>query len=303
MKIIHSFWTKPFLKNIISKGSTEFKADWVNLELYFMSWALSCCSFKRYYPDVVLYTDSLGKKILVDILGLPYSKSHTNLDLMSNCNPNLWAIGKIYTYNLQDEPFLHVDSDVFIWEKFSSQFTNQGIVAQNEEFNDSLYRQEFENIINKMDFIPADVLKMYQDKNEIRAANTGVFGGNDINFIKGYIQLVLNFIEKNTENVSKTDSSLINHFYEQYFLWVHAKTKKMKINYLLHNVTNHFDETLNFHLIPFKEKFIHVVGVAKKNSLACEQIMLRLKIDFPIYYEKFKKSFPEVKKILANVDI
>ena len=42
------------------------------------------------------------------------------LDELNDYPIELWAIGKLYAYGLQNEPFLHVDNDTFIWSRFSN---------------------------------------------------------------------------------------------------------------------------------------------------------------------------------------
>lgn len=301
MRIIHSFWSKPFLHNIDNTTINHLKDDWINLELYFMSWVLSCCSFKKHYSNITLYTDTIGKEVLIDILNLPYSSYSTELNSIDKYNCNFWALGKLHTYNLQKEPFIHVDGDVFIWDKLPADITDQDVIAQNEELNDSLYREQFNEIIKNASYMPKEISEVYLSEAKIVASNTGIFGGNDIQFINEYSKLALHFIETNHNLGKLSGISLINHFYEQYFLWAYANYKCKNVTYLLGDVSNDFDETLKFHLVPKREKYIHVVGGAKKNALACEQIIMRLKIDFPSDYQQFKQNFPQVKKYLKNV--
>ncbi len=66
-KIIHSFWSKPTMNSqaVLSKaGTMDRKAGgWVDKKYSFMSWALSCLSIKKHYPEIELVTDALGKRI------------------------------------------------------------------------------------------------------------------------------------------------------------------------------------------------------------------------------------------------
>jgi hypothetical protein len=45
-----------------------------------MSWALSCLSLREHYDEVELYTDSAGYHILIEVLQLPYTKTHVIFD-------------------------------------------------------------------------------------------------------------------------------------------------------------------------------------------------------------------------------
>ena len=44
---------------------------WLHPEYNLMSWALSCLSLREHYDEVALYTDSEGKRILIDKLRFP----------------------------------------------------------------------------------------------------------------------------------------------------------------------------------------------------------------------------------------
>ena len=61
MKFIQTFW---------SAGLDPLKHGfgWSHPEYNLMSWALSCLSLRRHYDHVVLYTDSIGKHVLIDLL-------------------------------------------------------------------------------------------------------------------------------------------------------------------------------------------------------------------------------------------
>ena len=41
---------------------------------HLMAWCLSALLIKRNFDELVLYTDSLGAKMLIDNLNLPYTK-------------------------------------------------------------------------------------------------------------------------------------------------------------------------------------------------------------------------------------
>lgn len=109
MKIIQSLWSKP---SLITGG-------WSEKTFYYMSWALSCLKLKEFYNSVELFTDKKGKEFLIDRLQLPYDKVNIVLDDLNEFNSRLWALGKIYTYSIQHEPFIHVDGDVYIYGKSS----------------------------------------------------------------------------------------------------------------------------------------------------------------------------------------
>src|ERR1700761_6932720 len=93
---------------------------WLSPEFNWMSWALSCLQLKTLHGNVELYTDSYGKYVLIDILQLPYSKVHVVLDGAGAAHHMLWAYSKLIVYALQQDPYVHIDGDVFLWERIGS---------------------------------------------------------------------------------------------------------------------------------------------------------------------------------------
>lgn len=100
-----------------------------------MSWALSCLQLKQFYDEIELITDSEGADLLINKLHLPYTSYLTTLDKLNDENPAIWTLGKIAAYEMQQEPFIHVDGDIYIWKPFPKRIENAGIVAQNIEKN------------------------------------------------------------------------------------------------------------------------------------------------------------------------
>ena len=124
---MQSYWSKAY-KNFPNSG-------WAFKETHYMSWGLSCLQLKQFYDEVELITDSEGADLLINKLHLPYTSCKTTLDKLNNENPAIWALGKIVAYEEQQEPFIHVDGDVYIWNSFPKRIEEAGIVAQNIEKN------------------------------------------------------------------------------------------------------------------------------------------------------------------------
>ena len=101
MRIVQTFWTA-------GQDPLKHAFGWLHPEYNLMSWTLSCLSLREHYDEVALYTDSEGKRILIDKLHLPYTEVNVIFDDFP-CLPQHWALAKIKTYSLQTEPFLHVD--------------------------------------------------------------------------------------------------------------------------------------------------------------------------------------------------
>ena len=116
MKILQTFWTGP--TGVNKENLLGIQAGWLSCEYHWMSWALSCLQAKSVFGSINLVTDKAGKEILVDLLQLPYTNVSTALQTtLDDYHPGLWALAKIYTYSIQTDPFLHLDGDVFLWQK------------------------------------------------------------------------------------------------------------------------------------------------------------------------------------------
>lgn len=177
IKILHSFWSKPSLKIQNLHADDRASGGWSDKKYHLMSWALSCLRVKEYYDRIELVTDEKGKDLLIDKLQLPYTKVLIKLNALDKYNPDLWTLSKIYACSIQKEPFIHIDNDVYIWKKFSTDIELAPLVAQNIELNHTFY-QDLLNQIENIFTIPDVIVEERKRTPDIFAANTGIVGGN-----------------------------------------------------------------------------------------------------------------------------
>src|SRR5689334_1172827 len=205
MRIVQSF---------CSFGSDLLKHNfgWFSPQHHVMAWTMSCLNLKQFYDDIHFYTDSNTKKVLIDYLQLPYTHVYTCFDNI-NAAPNLWALPKLMTYSYQTTPFIHIDGDVFIWEKFSSQIEAADLIAQNIEKGTDYYRLMMEQVIQELEVLPEPLKRMWEEDG-ISAVNAGIFGGSDLRFIENYTNAAFDFIKAN-KNVAKNLSVFMNILFEQ----------------------------------------------------------------------------------------
>jgi hypothetical protein len=76
------------------------------------------------------------------------------LDELNNYDDNLWALAKIKSYSLMNEPFLHIDGDVFIFEPFNKNLMKTSIITQNIETTSDYYWDMWSKIKPQLSFIP-----------------------------------------------------------------------------------------------------------------------------------------------------
>ncbi len=294
MKIIHSFWSKPSTEPRVRKFEDRQMGGWLDKRYYYMSWVLSCLQFKKYYQHVELVTDSNGKQLLKDYLELPYDDVKVDLDSYNNFHPDLWAISKLHAYTIQTEPFLHVDSDVFIWDRLR-EVENKPLIAQNEDIGFEFYYKVWKEIQKHFLYIPEYMNSDYNSKLQINSCNAGIFGGTDVAFIKEFACEALEFLNKNISNYSGVNLGSTVLIYEQYLFSSLARSKKKEVSYLFDQMSSSYLEVSTFSTVPSKRKYVHLVGSAKRNKIACENLEYRLRFEYPDYYyyvlELLEKGF------------
>src|SRR5579871_6801168 len=130
MKYLQTFW--PGLKTGTPDELYGLKGGWLSAEYHWMSWALSALQAKKIFGEVELITTWAGKEMLSGILELPYTSISTALDeLPADYPEGLWSMAKLYSYQLQREPFLHLDGDVIFWEKPPKEWLQRPLLCQN----------------------------------------------------------------------------------------------------------------------------------------------------------------------------
>lgn len=309
MNIIQSFWSKPLLFSNKDVYQNRFNGGWINYRYCLLSIAYSCLTISRLYPDLELYTDDYGLKLFRDDLGLPYGNFHTVLNEI-NIDEALWAYGKIFTYSLQKEPFLHLDNDIFIWQKFPEYITNAKVACQNVEW---INPNTTDDYIKVMDYIRKNMLTVpaiIRESHAMYAANMGIFGGNDIEFIQHYTEESKDAIKVMYNDIicSGKNKGQFNVIFEQLLLSELARKENKPICYLKEDMkTSDITKFFNIETAQYDSKFVHCLGALKQSDFICEQIEYRMKNEFPEYYDRIiafldrnDLKYPENEESMAH---
>lgn len=262
MRIVQTFWSAGY-------DPLENSFGWSRPEYNLMSWTLSCLSLRKYYDEVALYTDIQGKRVLIDMLHLPYTEVHVVYDAML-CLPQHWAYAKIKTYSMQTKPFLHVDGDVFLTQPIPEGIISAPLIAQNREIGTMYYKYMMDRILQE----PAIKLPQYIEdglkEESISSHNMGLFGGSDLQFIHQYCQEVIRFMDDNKMNDSRYSQSFIdcNVFFEQVIFAVLSDFHKREVASIMGRAIcdegytkQEFCNFSNFG----NDKLLHLLGGHKRN--------------------------------------
>jgi len=289
MKIVQSYWSKPVMETGGRRGDDRQRGGWIDIRFHYMSWALSCLNFKKFYNEVELVTDSLGKEILINRIGLPYSHTMTVLDCYENEDPAVWAISKFHAYTLQKEPFIHADNDVFIWRTLT-ELEHKPLVVQNFEVNVSFYKQIWKEIVDQFSYIPLCMREDFIARPEIHSCNAGVFGGNDLVFIKEFATEAMAFLAKNKlamKNMRMPGWTVL--IYEQYLFSCLARAKQKQVTALFSFTDNRNVEMADFSKVARGKFYVHTISNTKQNEMTCNSLSERLRLEHPEYYYRIEQ--------------
>lgn len=192
MRAVWSFWSKPYLQ---AKGLT-----WASHLHHWLAWGLSLRLARRHYPETTLVTDRAGKALLVDRLGLSFTHVSTELDSLSNADPGWWALGKLLAYTMQDQPFVHLDTDVFLWKPLPSSLASAAVFTQCPEehsgLDDQCKMEEAERAFAERSLLLPAEWEWARSRSLDRyyEANCGIVGGTRTDFIQYFGNLALDLV-------------------------------------------------------------------------------------------------------------
>jgi len=287
MRIVQSFWSgdQDILQN---------NFGWFSAQYHLMAWALSCLKLKAHYDDVHLYTDTKGYKFLIEQLGLPYKSVKICYDSIPHYSENLWVLPKILTYAAQQEPFIHVDGDVFIWEKFPEEMEKASLLAQNFEISTEYYENALRHIENDLNYLP-DFLRESLRESPIPSYNAGVLGGSDLAFFREYAQTALDLVDRNYDKNQLVHSGIYNILCEQIlFASIAARDQKEVSCYFKEKYKDNgysAKDIADLSSICHRLKYIHLLGPHKKSRDNCELMGRILYKEYPEYFGRVVSLF------------
>jgi len=291
---VWSFWSPPYL------ASRE--ASWAHDWFHWLAWGLSVHTAAQHYPETRLVTDSRGAHVLIDLLDLPFRHVSTSLDALSDADPDWWALGKLEAYRLQERPFVHLDTDVFLWKRLPDFLEQAPVFAQNPEpviSGMTCYAPAvIEQALNGMDALPPEWRWYRAILGPSRAECCGILGGQRVDFIRYYATTALRLLRDNgnarrLHSIPDKPSHMI--LAEQYLLSacidyhrdrVESPFSDVSIDYLFADLaTAYLPEAA------MQAGYTHLAAGAKKNGRACRQIEARVRELLPEYHARCCRVF------------
>lgn len=290
MKAIWSFWTKP--------SQAMRKSIWFSQRHHFYSWVLSVETARQHFPHIALFTDREGAQLLVDKIGLKFDEVSTELEKIAKFDPQWWALGKVWAYRAQTEPFVHIDNDVFLWKPLSSLLTSSALLVQNPDdfiVGNSWYKpDEMEEIIQSVNgWLPKEWQLQRSLGSHQKAFNCGIFGGNRVDFIRYYADLAIQFVEHPANQPAwllLNPSTERNVLFEQYLLGCCIEYHRQRSDSSFKDIqVQYLFPSLDYALVDensARAGFTHLLADAKRNRAIAERLENRVKRDYPEYYDR-----------------
>ena len=282
MKIVQSLWSKPGRQK--ADGN---RCSWPDKKYNYFSWALSALQFRKYYDQVELITDEQGYDLLINKLELPY----TNIKLVLNdldCYPaDLWALGKLYAYGMQEEPFIHADADVYIWGRFNESLENASLLCQNiergEEYN-QWYTGVFFDMLKNFRYYPPVFDKSIARNGSIVSINAGILGGSNMPFFRNYAKEAFLFVDKNIDLLNMVDLKTSNTIFEQFLFYALSEESNEQLQFYNPHFIRYWNDLADFTKVPHENRYLHLIGKSKKDKHIVRSLEYRLQTEYPRYY-------------------
>jgi hypothetical protein len=290
MRAVWSFWTKPF--------EAQYHSLWLSPLHHLLSWVLSVQTARRHYTRTALLTDDEGARLLVDRVGLQFDEVSTELNALHAHDPGWWTLGKVYAYRAQTEPFVHVDSDVYLWKPLPERVASAPVFAQNPEYFDEGFPYRPDSLETTLAeggaiWLPAEWVWYRSDGMRPRGECCGLFGGQHVDFIRHFAEQAIRLVEHpdNQPGWSKVDDKFTKSLlYEQYFLSACVEYHRahraspyhgVEIRYLFNSVRESFQTERAAQL-----GYTHLLAQTKLNKEVMALLEERVKRDHPDYYER-----------------
>lgn len=277
MKAVQSFWVKQNSKEI------DYFCGWKSIRFSLFSWALSSLQLTKFFDRTELVSDCICAELAAK-LHLPYTSIKTDLETIKYKN-HLWVSNKLYTYSIQNEAFIHLDTDAYLFNHIDKRLLTAPLVAQNFEYDHANYIQAYQDVMTYCTYIPDWICK--DEAGRLTAVNAGLIGGNNVSFFQDFTAAVNYFLEQNQDGLRHCQCDYLNVFVEQFLFTKYAEFKNVPIEYIS---PIEFGPPCDYGMAEFTQlpahcNYIHITNY-KRNLMVCEQMAQRLWLEAPELYER-----------------
>lgn len=284
MNLIQTFFNKS-----ITNDNIDYTGGYNSTVVNWLSMAYSCLLLKQHNPNdnVVFYGNQNMVNLFADVFKLPYDEYHVVEPEEDLCEW-FYCWPKILTYEAQQEAFIHIDSDIFMWESLQHEIKSAPLVAQHLEHDSTFYLNVY-NQMQKDNICFPDFMKDCYCDGVINSYNAGLLGGHDLSFFKQYLWEIRRFINSNKLKISSSDRRfLYNVVFEQWlFFGLANKYDKPVVTFYKNPIYNFNmeDAAVTSQISTLKKlRYLHVMEY--KRNIRCNRfITYKMRSEFPSVYE------------------
>jgi hypothetical protein len=279
MRAVWSFWSEPFCRGEGSAWLSPYHAS--------LAWVLSVGCARRHYPDTTLVTDDAGAELLVNRLGLTFTRVSLELNRLRARDADWWALGKLYAYRMQTEPFVHIDADAFLWKRPPRELESAAVFAQSPETFDPDDPDTYyptRAVERSVAWLPEEWRRYTAGRGARSASCCGILGGTRVDLIAHYADLGIRVVEdgRNAAGwVTWGNRGLCNVLIEQMLLNAVVAARGLTVAHLFPDDGDPYD--------PAKATaagYTHLIGSAKRHPELMADLEARVSAEFPELAER-----------------
>lgn len=298
MKYIHSIWSAPSIKN---NFDNEYDVKYLTKNFY--SYLLSALLIQKLGYRIELFCDKYSYEMYAKI---PYNDIHIIDFDADGISSKFWIYGKIKAHTLMNEPYVHIDGDVFLFRDIINKNLINGrysVAVQSLEneitIGDSFKKLYLDSITPLLNF---ENIKW--DKYGYQAYNCGVIGFSDMVLKNEYANTVKSMLFElsNSSNFDDYRKKYDGMFLlaEQTFL--HYLLNEMNIKPFeiipYETITKYYLSGMNWYeTIPSQIGYCHLLGYSKYKDNVLKKIRFKIIKYFPEYQsiiDEFENNYSVV---------
>ncbi len=285
MNLIQSYFNKT-----ITCNNMNYSGGYMSATINWLSMAYSCLLLKKYHPtdNLIFYGNEDMVRILGDLFQLPYD-DYKIIEANDEFSTWFYCWPKILTYEAQQNPFIHVDIDIFMWDTLPSSLMEAPLIAQHLE-NDSTFYLNVYNQMKEDNICFPDFMEVCYDNNVINSYNAGLLGGHDLAFFQEYVWEIRKFLELNKSQIALSERKfLYNVIFEQWlFYGLTRKYNKSVCTFYKKPIKNFNmeDAHVPLQILTLKKlTYLHIMEY--KRNISCNRfIVYKMRSEFPDVYNR-----------------
>ncbi len=248
--------------------------------------ALSTLCASRHFKEVQCVSSDWGVNLFKE-LQFPYTSYSNKLNELKEVSRFFWAYGKLLAYSIQDQPFVHIDNDVFIIDPLAPKVLSARLCFQSHEPFALPGYHYYEMLRKCWNMAPVRPKQIVDNEVTDFAYNCGICGGHDLDHFKEWLECSKHYIfaPENQPVFFKKFPELLIHqnlFHEQYFnaSLIKQKGLRAKVAVINKDAMKAGDNA--------KRKYTHLWGTTKRDQGMMARVAMRLMDEDPELFMRIK---------------